>query len=250
MVSIHTDFFKTNTLIDTASLDPSVIREDRLGVLMLRGQRIWDGGAASIAFAPKVQNPLPLTANVSGFDPRFNRTNSADRFLATVNLDVADLAPQALLYHEGNQTRFGLNLSGTIGQSIVAHGEWAGGVQPDLIAAAVRYGKLTGTLPANAPLLPPSTTRESLQNQLAIGASWTSTAKITVNLEYHYSGVGFSGTDWRRWFAIGGTPGAPPPVTGELWYTAPSPPARRNRSHSTRSFCGRTGPTRSSPISS
>ena len=51
-----TDFFKTNTLIDTASLDPSVIREDRLGVLMVRGQAIWDGGSASLAFAPKVQH--------------------------------------------------------------------------------------------------------------------------------------------------------------------------------------------------
>jgi hypothetical protein len=69
-----TDFFKTNTLIDTASLDPSVIREDRLGVLMLRGQTIWAGGSASIAFAPKVQQPLALTASTPGIDPRFDRT--------------------------------------------------------------------------------------------------------------------------------------------------------------------------------
>ena len=213
-----TDFFKTNTVIDTASLDPSVIREDRLGVLMLRGQMIFNGGSASIAFAPKVQNPLPLNADVSGFDPRFDRTNSTDRFLATLNLDMADLGPQALVYHEGNQTRFGLNVSRTIGQSIVAYGEWAGGVQPDLIAAAVRYGKLTGTLPQNAPLLPPSSTRESFQNQVAIGASWTSAAKVTVNLEYHYNQPGFSGADWQQWFAIGGAPGAPPRVTRELWY--------------------------------
>ena len=213
-----TDFFKTNTLIETASLDPSVIREDRLGALMLRGQTIFSGGSASFAFAPKIQRPLALTASTSGFDPRFDRTNSADRFLATVNLDLADLSPQALIYHVGNETRYGLNLSRTIGKSIVAYGEWAGGVQPDLIAAAVRYGKLTGTLPADAPLLPPTTTRETFQNLLAIGASWTSAAKVTVNLEYHYYQAGFSGVDWRRWFAIGGAPGAPLPVTGELWF--------------------------------
>jgi hypothetical protein len=213
-----TDFFKTNTIIDTASLDPSVIREDRLGVAMLRGQMIFSGGSASFAFAPKLQNPQPLTASVSGFDPRFDRTNSTDRFLATASFDVADLSPQALVYHDANQTRFGLNLSRTIGQSIVAYGEWAGGVQPDLIAAAVSYGKRTGTLPAAAPLLPPSSTAETFQNQLAIGASWTSAAKVTVNLEYHYNQAGFSGADWRRWFAIGGAPGAPPGVTNELWY--------------------------------
>jgi hypothetical protein len=213
-----TDFFKTNTLIDTASLDPSVIREDRLGVLMLRSQAIWAGGSASIAFAPKVQQPLALTASTPGIDPRFDRTNSADRFLLTATYDVADLSPQLLIYHQGNQTLYGLNLSRTVGQSIVAYGEWAGGVQPNLIAAAVRYGKLTGTLPANAPVLPPTMTSYSFQNQLAIGASWTSAAKITVNLEYHYNQAGFSRADWRNWFAIGGVPGAPLPVTGELWF--------------------------------
>lgn len=213
-----TDFFKTNTLIDTASLDPSVIREDRLGVLMLRSQAIWTGGSASIAFAPKVQQPLVLTASTPAIDPRFDRTNSADRFLLTATYDVADLSPQALIYRQGNQTLYGLNLSHTVGKSIVAYGEWTGGVQPNLIAAAVRYGKLTGTLPANAPLLPPTTAGYSFQNQLAIGASWTSAAKITVNLEYHYNQAGFSRADWRNWFAIGGAPGAPLPVTGELWF--------------------------------
>src|SRR6185437_12595880 len=122
-----------------------------------RAQTIFNRGSASFAFAPKVQNPLSITASPSGFDPRFDRTNWTDRFLATASFDIADLSPQALIYHEANQTRFGLNLSRTIGQSIVAYGDWAGGVQPDLIATAVSYGKRTGTLPPNAPLLPPST---------------------------------------------------------------------------------------------
>jgi hypothetical protein len=215
-----TDFFKTNTVLDQASLDPSVIREDRLGVLMLRGQAIWGGGSASLAFAPKVQSALSVSASeqASGFDPRFDRTNPADRLLLSVNLDFADLSPQALVYHEGNRTRFGLNVSRQVGQSVIAYAEWAGGQEPTLIAQAVNYGKRTGTLPENAPVLPPTATGASFQNDLVVGASWTSAEKITVNLEYHYSQAGFSAADWRNWFAIGAARSNVPPVTGELWY--------------------------------
>jgi hypothetical protein len=214
-----TDFFKTRTLVDQASQDPSVIRQDRLGVLMLRGQAIWGDGSASIAFAPKVQSPTSFSATgASGLDPRFDRTNAADRVLLSVNYDFADLSPQALVYHEGNRTRFGLNLSRQIGQSVIAYAEWAGGREPSLIAEAVSYGKRTGTLPENAPLLPPPTAGESFQNDLAIGASWTSAEKITVNLEYHYHQAGFSPADWHNWFAIGGANRNVLPVAGELWF--------------------------------
>ena len=215
-----TDFFKTNTVLDQASLDPSVIREDRLGVLMLRGQAIWGGGSASLAIAPKVQSAQSVSAGeqTSGLDPRFDRTNSADRVLLSVNYDFFDLSPQVLVYHEGNRTRFGLNVSRQLGQSVVAYGEWAGGQEPTLIAQAVSYGKRTGTLPENAPVLPPSATGASFQNDLAIGASWTSSAKITFNLEYHYSQAGFSAADFRNWFAIGGAHSGVPAVTGELWF--------------------------------
>src|SRR5262249_42713517 len=39
-----TDFFKTRAVVEPLSADPSVLREDRLGTLMLRAQRIWTGG--------------------------------------------------------------------------------------------------------------------------------------------------------------------------------------------------------------
>ena len=214
-----TDFFKTGTLLDQASQDPSVIREDRLGVLMLRGQAIWADGSASIAVVPKVQSPTSFSeTDFSGLDPRFDRTNGADRVLLSVNYDLFDLSPQALLYHEGNQTRVGLNLSRQLGQSVIAYAEWAGGRQPSLIAAAVGYGKRTGVVPANAPLLLPDDAQSDFKNDLAIGASWTSTEKITVNLEYHYHQAGFSPADWRNWFAIGAAHRNVLPITGELWF--------------------------------
>ena len=214
-----TDFFKTRTQIDQASLDPSVIREDRLGTVMLRGQQIWNGGAANIAFAPKLYQPTAVPTGLqSGFDPRIDRTNAADRFLLTVNHDIADISPQALIYHEGAQTRFGLDVTAPIGQSVIAYAEWAGGRQQDLIGQAISYGKRTGTLPANAPILPPDDAAKDFRNDAAIGASWSSTAKITVNLEYHYHQGGFSGETLRNWFAVGRAAAQQTAVAGELWY--------------------------------
>jgi hypothetical protein len=213
-----TDFFKTRTQIDQASLDPSVIREDRLGTVMVRAQQIWSGGAASVVFAPKLYDPSRVPTGLqSGFDPRIDRTNAAYRFLASANYDFAAASPQALIYHEGTQTRFGLNVTSQVGQSIIAYAEWAGGWQQDLIGQAISYGKLTGSLPANAPILPPNDASKAFRNDLAVGGSWTSTAKLTINLEYHYHQAGLSGETLRSWFAIGG---ASPrsAIPGELWY--------------------------------
>jgi opacity protein-like surface antigen len=213
-----TDFFKTRTQIDQASLDPSVIREDRLGTVMARAQQIFSGGAASIAIAPKIENPAPIPTGLqSGFDPRFNRTNAAYRFLASANYDFDKVSPQALVYHEGTQTRFGLDLTSQVSQSVIAYAEWAGGRQQDLIGQAISFGKETGTLPANARILPPDDASNAFRNDVAVGASWTGTDKITINLEYHYHQAGLSGETMRSWFAIGSA--APrSAIPGELWF--------------------------------
>ena len=63
-----TDFFKTRTLVGQASLDPSVIRQNRLGTLMARAQMIWSGGSASVAYAPKVAHPSQIAPS----DPAAN----------------------------------------------------------------------------------------------------------------------------------------------------------------------------------
>jgi len=211
-----TDFFKTRTAVSQASADPSSLREDRLGTLMLRAQTIWDSGSATFAYAPKVNTPRPLTGPAPNWiDPAFDQTNSADRFLFVLNLDVGDLNPQALVYHESGRTKFGFNVSYPIGQSVIAYGEWAGGNEPNLIAQAIAFGKATGTLPSFVPVLPPTSTGRAFQNDLAVGASWTSIEKVTLNLEYHFHQAGFSGGDWRNWFDIGaGNPASAP----ELWY--------------------------------
>jgi hypothetical protein len=214
-----TDFFKTRTLVGQASLDPSVLRQNRLGTLLGRGQTIWSGGSASIAFAPKVATPSPIDeTNPPLLDPRFDATNAATRVLCAVNLDMADLSPQLLGYFELHRSKLGLNLTRPVGDAVVAYAEWAGGLEANLITRAVAYGQATGTLPAGAAALPPTDTSSVVRNDLAAGFSWTIATRVTLNLEYHFHQSGFTHGNWQQWFALGSKPGAPPAIAGELWY--------------------------------
>jgi hypothetical protein len=216
-----TDFFRTRAVVDPLSVDPTVLREDRLGTVMGLGERIWQGGTLTVAVAPKLANPTPVynSTDLRSFDPSFDRTNAHDRFLVKGSADLADdFAPELLLYHEANRTSVGANLTESIGQKTVAYAEWAGGNRSSLIDEALRYGRRTGTLPANAPSALPADSTLHFQNQLSVGASYTTESKITFNLEYHFNQAGFSRRDWDNWFQIGGARGVAPFVPAQLWY--------------------------------
>lgn len=211
-----TDFFKTRTLVDQASLDPTVLREDRLGTVMVRTQHIWDGGSVSASFAPKLVSPAPIDFNIyPSIDPGFNRTNADDRLLLNGNIELGhDISPEFLFYHEGAQTRFGADISRSVSDAIVAYAEWAGGRQLDLTDAAFDFGKDTGALPSFVPTL----SNAAFRNDAAVGFSWTSAANITVNVEYHYHQAGFSQDQWRNWFGLGTANANSTLITGALWY--------------------------------
>lgn len=216
-----TDFFRTRAVVDPLSVDPTVLREDRLGTMMALGEKIWQGGTLTVAAAPKLADPSPVynTTDLRSFNPSFDRTNADDRFLIKGSADLADdVSPELLVYHEANRTSFGANLTESVGQKTVAYAEWAGGNRTSLIAEALRYGQKTGTLPANAPSVIPEDTSTYFQNQLSAGASYTTESKITFNLEYHFNQAGFSRHDWNNWFRAGSAPGAAANVTKELWY--------------------------------
>jgi hypothetical protein len=216
-----TDFFRTRAVVDPLSVDPTVLREDRLGTMMGLGERIWQGGTLTVAAAPKLDNPTPVynATDLRSFDPSLDRTNAHDRFLIKGSADLADdFAPELLVYHEANRTSFGANLTESVGQKTVAYAEWAGGNRTSLINEALRYGQKTGTLPANTPSAIPDDTSVHFQNQLSVGASYTTESKITFNLEYHFNQAGFSRHDWNNWFRVGAAPGASANVTKELWY--------------------------------
>jgi hypothetical protein len=216
-----TDFFKTRAVVEPLSVDPTVLREDRLGTVMALGQRIWDGGTLTVAAAPALSGPTPVynSTDLRSFDPSFDRTNDHDRFLIKASIDIADnVAPEFLLYREANRTSVGTNITESLGRQVVAYAEWAGGNRPSLIAEALSYGRRTGTLPAAAPSPIPGDPATRFQNQLSVGGSYTTESKITFNLEYHFNQAGFSRRDWNHWFGAGSSSTASAGIIKELWY--------------------------------
>jgi hypothetical protein len=216
-----TDVFKSRAVVEPLSADPSVLREDRLGTLMLETQYIGQGRALTVAVAPALVRPSPIytDTNLLSFNPSIDRTNYHDRILVKGSFSAGnDFNPELLYYREGSQNKFGANLTRGLGQKVIAYAEWAGGEGTNLIDESLRYGRETGTLPANAPSAIPDDANVHLQNDLSIGASYTTAKKITFNLEYHLHQAGFSRQDWNNWFNIGRGQPSTSLIANELWY--------------------------------
>ncbi len=209
-----TDYFRARTAVAQSSADPGAQRLNRLGTVMIRAQRIFDGGALEVVYAPKLHKPIPIGTLPDPLDPKIDQTNGADRLLAAFSFDLEEFSPQVLLYHESGRTKFGVNLSHPIGNSVIAYASWSGGVAPNTIVDAITFGKKTGTLPPVVPLLPPTAGHRSFQSDLSAGAYWTGEDKETISLEYNFHQAGFTGRDWHNWFAIG----ADPSLASLMWY--------------------------------
>jgi hypothetical protein len=213
-----TDFMKARTLVGQSSLDPSVIRENRLGTLMVRLETMFGIGSASVAFAPKVESPPPLSErHPLGIDPRLGATNGMNRALATLSLHVLDLGPALVGYLEPHRQKVGLDLSHPVGSAIVAYGEWAGGTEANLATRARDLAVATGTFPSGTPVLPPTATTTAFRNDVATGLSLTVATAATLNLEYHFHEGGLGRSDFRRWSSIGSAPGTPSFIPAQLW---------------------------------
>ena len=216
-----TDFFKTRAVEEPLSADPSVLREDRLGTLMLEAQYLGEGRTLTVVYAPALVSPAAIPSNTTlpSFNPSLDRTNSHTRLLLKSSIDLsADFSPELLFYREGNQNKFGLNLTRSLGQKIVAYTEWAGGERSNLIDQALAYGRQTGALPSSAAPVLPDDHNIRFSHDLSTGASYTTTNKITFNVEYHFHEAGFSGQDWNNWFNAGQGQSSSSFIASELWY--------------------------------
>ena len=208
-----TDFFRSRTTVAQASADPGAQRQNRLGVVMVRAQRVFDGGAIEFVYAPKLHTPAPLYALAAPFDPKIDQTNGSDRFLADLSFELEEFSPKVLVYHDSGRTKFGLNLSHPIGNSIIAYLSWAGGRAPSTTVDAILFGQRTGTIPSFVPIPPQVDTHRRFQSDVSAGVYWTGD-KVTLAAEYKYYQAGFSKRDWRDWFTIG----ADPVIAPEMWY--------------------------------
>lgn len=217
-----TDFFKTRAVVEPLSVDPVVLRDDRLGTLMLRAERVWTGGSLTAVYAPAVASDSPIynQTDLRSFDPMFDRTNAHDRWLLKGTLDVSEaFSPELLAYESHGRVLWGANLADSIGKSTVAYLEWSGGRRGTVSQDAFDFGLGTGSLPAAAARVLPGLGRVAFRNELAAGVSYTTDLpKITFNLELHYEQAGFSSADWGEWFRTGSAASPLSPVPGALWY--------------------------------
>jgi hypothetical protein len=216
-----TDFFRSRAVIDPLTADPSVLREDRLGTLMITGQSLWRYGSVTVAYAPKVTLPTAIyqARNEPSFDPVLDRTNAQDRFFAKASFNLAEgFNPELLYYHAGDRTQVGTNFTASVNRETVAYLEWAGGVRQDLIADAFHYGQSTGTLPSSITTILPNNSSSSFMNDLSIGVSYATENRMTFNLEYHLHQAGFTSRDWSNWFNTSAQKGGSPGVNAALWY--------------------------------
>lgn len=216
-----TDFFRTRAVVEPLSADPTVLREDRLGTLMIRAQSLGRWGSLAVAFAPSAYAPTPIYGNAAlpSFNPALDRTNATNRFVAKDSFDLAENASsEVLVFRKGAETLFGANLALVLGQKVTAYTEWAGGRRADLLVDALHYGHMTGTLPAGIGTLLSTDPAKRFLSELSVGASYTTERKVTFSVEFWLNQTGFSRSDWNNWFTLGANRALSPQIRGALWY--------------------------------
>lgn len=211
-----TDYFKTRAVVEPTSADPTVLREDRLGTVMLKAEAVWPSGSLTLAYAPKLSDDSPpyVNSNLPSFNPMLDRTNAYARGLIKGSIDLPNgISPEFLLYEEAGQRQFGINLSKGLGRAIVGYLEWSGGKRASLAAEAVEDAQRNNVFPDGSPI--PVSGNRFFANSLAIGASYASQSGVDFNLEFDYHQAGFSDADWHNWF---GAANAVNPPVSELWF--------------------------------
>jgi hypothetical protein len=173
-----TDFFRSDAVRSVVSIDPNSLRDNRLGTVMLRGQQLWDSGALSAEYAPR----LTEHASAAPLDPDLGATNSRGRWLLSFSQQVtAGWTPQWLAFGGAGQSpQLGMNLTALLGQSMVGYAEVSGGRSSSLWAQA-----------SNQPQ------EQSLRSRAATGLTYSTTSKLSLTLEYEYNGAGLGSAGWN-----------------------------------------------------
>lgn len=173
-----TDFLRRGALRTLTTADPIALRENRLGTVMLRAQKLWADGAVSVALAPKLED----APSNGSFSADLGSTNGEDRMLATWSPRLGERVSGQLLWlaERGQSPRLGANATALLGDAVVGFAEWAGGRQADV------FGALAGRSVA-----------PRWRNQLATGATVSLPGQVAVTLELDYNGAAPARDAWR-----------------------------------------------------
>jgi hypothetical protein len=172
-----TDFFRADAVRSLISPDPNSLRDNRLGTVMLRGEELWDSGALTVSYAPR------LTAHTSSaaLDPDLGATNSQGRWMLSLSEQLAPgFTPQWLVFgRDGCSPQVGVNLTAGMGSATVAYVEVSGGRSTSLLGQALQ---LAGG--------------ETFRSRAAAGVTYSTTYKLSLTLEYEYNGAGSGQQQW------------------------------------------------------
>ena len=174
-----TDFFRDGSLRTLTTANPFALRENRLGTVMIRGQRLWSGGSLSVAYSPKLAD----RPNLSGWSLDLGSTNNRDRILVALGTQFSpSVSSQLLAYkQDGLPTTLGASVTALLSDAATAHAEWSRGREPDLLGR---------TLGLTAPI--------ATRNRFAGGATYTTLGKLSVTAEYEYNGFALSQKSWAN----------------------------------------------------
>lgn len=179
------DFFRDGALRSTTTLDPLALRDNRMGTVVLRGQRLWTGGGFSVIFAPKLSDK-PST---SGWGLDLGSTNYANRLQLGLSQDIAKgLSMQLLGYKASNANlALGGNLTALVSEYVVGHFEISHNREASLLDRALG-------VPAAA---------ERRASKAVGGVSVVLPGSVSVTAEVQHNGFALSKTQWSQLAASG-----------------------------------------------
>ncbi|AMC33830.1 hypothetical protein [Janthinobacterium sp. B9-8] len=157
------DYFKEGAVRSVVSVAPASLRENRQGSVMLRGQKLWAGGAFTALISPKLAN----YADRDAFSLDGGASNPRNRYLLALSQNGA-ISSQFLIFGDADsQPQLGLNLTGLLNDATVLHAE---------LSTAKEGGRVY---------------------RLVSGLTWTSESKLSLSLEYQYDGGAKNAAEWQ-----------------------------------------------------
>ena len=172
-----TDFLRADAVRAIDSLDPSSLRDNRLGTVMVRGEDLWASGAVTALYAPR----LAANPTSAPFSPDWGATNGTGRWMLSLTQELGpSLSPQWLLFGTSRSVQAGVDVTQLLGNSVVAYLEASGGRIPSLWTQALGLPE-----------------RSALRGRAAVGFTLTTASKLSLTLEYEYDGAALGSAAWH-----------------------------------------------------
>jgi hypothetical protein len=178
-----TDFFRDGSLRVATTVDPLLVREYRMGSVMLRAQRLWSEGSLSLAVSPKLAD----RPSAEGFSLDLGATNNRSRALLTLSAQAsAQTSFQLHAYAEdGKRGQLGASVSSLFGDATVAFAEAAVGRDVALLDRVQGRDRLR------------------TEARAAAGLTYTTANKLSIIGELEYNGFAADASQWQAAAAAG-----------------------------------------------